>query len=136
MSENPHFSTDASGEPTAPGRFVTVQDIDPVEFVPGLAFRPVIGEASMANFVTFAPHTVAPLHVHEEEQIVVVVDGEFDFEIDGDVRTMRPGDVAVVPPWVPHGAQTRETGCTEIDIFTPPRRSLLAHATEQRAKTD
>lgn len=35
-SEAPHFSTEAGGEPTAPGRYVDVQAIAPVEFVPGL----------------------------------------------------------------------------------------------------
>jgi quercetin dioxygenase-like cupin family protein len=71
--------------------------------------------------------------VHEEEQIVVVLDGEMEFTIDGDVRTMRPGDVAVIPGWVPHGARTNDTHCREIDVFSPPRRSLLDHARGQAA---
>jgi hypothetical protein len=33
-----HFSSQARGVPTGPGRFVRVDDISPVEFVPGLAF--------------------------------------------------------------------------------------------------
>jgi len=68
-----HFSIEARGVPTEPGRFVKVADIDAVEFVPGLRFRPVVGERAMANFVSFEPNTVAPVHVHEEEQIVVVL---------------------------------------------------------------
>ena len=123
-----HFSSQAHGVPTGRGRFVRVDDIDPVEFVPGLAFRPVLGQNAMANFVSFAPHTVAPTHVHGEEQIVVVLEGEFEFHIDGESRTMRPGDVAVIPPWVPHGAHTLESSCVEVDMFTPPRRTLLGHA--------
>lgn len=127
-SERPHFSTEAGGVPTAPGRYVDVAAIPAVEFVPGLEFRPILGERTMVNVVTFAPHTEAPLHVHEEEQIVLVLDGELEFELDGEVRTMGKGDVAVIPSWVPHGARTRETACTEADIFNPPRRSLLEHA--------
>ena len=123
-----HFSAEARGVPTGPGRFVKVADIDAVEFVPGLQFRPVVGERAMANFVSFAPNTVAPVHVHEEEQIVVVLEGEFEFELDGELRTMRPGDVAVIPPWVPHGARTLESSCLEVDVFTPPRRTLVEHA--------
>ncbi len=126
-----HFSTTAGGTPEGPGRYVDVAAITPVEFVPGLAFRPVLGERTMVNFVTFEPDTEAPMHVHEEEQIVLVLDGEFEFDIDGDVRTMRVGDVAVVPSWVPHGARTRGTSCREIDVFNPPRRSLLEHAGRQ-----
>lgn len=128
MSANSHFTTEAAGTPTAKGRFVQVSTVPPVEFLPGLEFRPVLGEKTLTNFVRFAPHTEAPMHVHEEEQIVIVLDGEFDFEIDGDVRTMHTGDVAVVPSWVPHGARTKETTCYEVDVFTPPRRTLLEHA--------
>jgi quercetin dioxygenase-like cupin family protein len=127
-----HFSAEARGVPTGPGRFVTVNDIEAVEFVPGLEFRPVVGDDVMTNFVTFAPHTVAPTHVHEEEQVVIVLDGELEFDIDGETRLLRPGDVAVIPSWVPHGARTLEVGCTEVDVFTPPRKTLLDHARAQR----
>lgn len=126
-----HFMTEGAGTPTAKGRYVDVTQITPVEFVPGLEFRPVLGEQTMTNFVRFAPHTEAPLHVHEEEQIVIVLDGEFEFDLDGDVRTMRPGDVAVIPAWVPHGAHTNDTTCRELDVFTPPRQTLLDHARAQ-----
>jgi len=128
-----HFTTHADGTPTAPGRYVDVDAIESVEFLPGLGFQPVLGERTMLNFVSFAPHTEAPMHVHEEEQIVLVLNGEFEFELDGDVRTMRAGDVAVVPSWVPHGARTHDTTCREVDVFTPPRRSLLEHARRQAA---
>ena len=40
---------------------------------------------------------------------------------------MRPGDVAVIPPWVPHGARTLDSGCLELDVFTPPRTTLVEH---------
>lgn len=127
MSES-HFTTEGAGTPTAKGRFVDVSAIAPVEFVPGLEFRPVLGERTMTNFVRFAPHTEAPVHVHEEEQIVLVLEGELEFELDGEVRTMRVGDVAVVPPWVSHGARTGDATCYEVDVFNPPRRTLLEHA--------
>lgn len=133
-SSESHFTTDVGGTPTAPGRYIDVDAIDPVEFVPGLGFQPVLGERSMVNFVTFAEHTVAPHHVHAEEQIVIVLEGEFEFDIDGDARTMRPGDVAVIPAWVPHGAHTNDTTCVEVDVFTPPRETLLEHARAQAAK--
>ena len=130
-SSSQHFTTDAGGTPTAAGRYVDVNAIESVEFVSGLGFRPVLGERTMVNFVSFAPNTEAPMHVHEEEQIVLVLEGEFEFELDGDVRTMRAGDVAVIPAWVPHGARTHDSSCREIDVFNPPRRSLLEHASNQ-----
>ena len=120
-----HFTTEALGEPAGSGRYVRVDDISPAEFVPGLGFRPVLGQRAMVNFVTFEPGVEAPRHVHEEEQIVVVLDGEFTFDLDGDVRVMRQGDVAVVPAWVPHAAWTTGSRCFEMDVFCPPRKTLL-----------
>ena len=128
-----HFTTEAQGERGGVGRYVNVDAVTPVEFVPGLGFRPVLGQRAMANFVSFEPGTEAPRHVHEEEQIVIVVDGEFTFDLDGDVRVMRKGDVAVVPSWVPHGAWTTNSHCLEIDVFSPPRESLLKLAEAQGA---
>ena len=127
-----HFSTEGGGTPTTPGRFVDVDAIQAMTLVPGLEFRPVLGELTMTNFVHFEPNTEAPMHTHEEEQIVIVLDGEFEFELDGEVRTMRKGDVAVVPPWVPHGAKTTDTRCDEVDVFNPPRKTLLEHARAQQ----
>ena len=130
-SDQQHFSTVAGGTPTAPGRFVDVSAVPTVEMLPGLGFQPVLGEGTMVNFVSFQPNTEAPTHVHVEEQIVIVLDGEFEFWIDGESRTMRAGDVAVVPPWVSHGARTHDTTCREVDVFNPPRKTLLDIAAAQ-----
>jgi quercetin dioxygenase-like cupin family protein len=131
-----HFGAEAAGEPAGPGRYVRIDKIASAEFVPGLTFRPVLGQRAMANFVNFAPGTEAPRHVHEEEQIVIILDGEMTFDLDGDVRTMRRGDVAVIPAWVPHGAWTTDTTCLEVDVFCPPRQTLLALAGEQPPDAD
>ena len=121
-----YFSLDASLAAAGEGVYVDYErDVDPVELVPGLEFRPVVGDRFMVNFVRYETHTEAPRHAHEEEQITFVIDGEFEFDLDGDVRTMRRGAAAVVPPGVPHGARTLETTCFEIDVFDPPRRVLL-----------
>jgi quercetin dioxygenase-like cupin family protein len=128
-----HFSQEAQGEPAGAGRYVRIDDVPSAEFVPGLTFRPVLGQGVLTNFVQFTPGSEAPRHVHEEEQIVIVLDGEMTFDLDGDVRTMRKGDVAVIPAWVPHGAWTTDTSCLEVDVFCPPRKTLLALAGEQAA---
>jgi quercetin dioxygenase-like cupin family protein len=126
-----HFTT-SGGQPAGPGRYVNVDELTATEFVPGLGFRPVLGHNAMVNFVSFAPGAQAPRHVHEEEQIVVILEGELNFDLDGDVRVLRRGDVAVVPSWVPHGAWTTDGSCLEIDVFAPPRESLLKLAAAQQ----
>ena len=39
-----HFTAEAEGEPTGPGRYVRVDEVASAEFVPGLTFRPVLGD--------------------------------------------------------------------------------------------
>jgi unsaturated pyranuronate lyase len=130
-----HFSTVPGGTPVNVGRFVSVDAVAAAEFLPGLEFRPVLGHNAMANFVTYQPGATAPRHAHEEEQIVIVLEGEFTFDLDGDVRTMRKGDVAVVPSWVPHGGWTTDSHCLEVDVFAPPRSTLLRLAEAQAAES-
>ena len=78
----PYF--DQSGEPSdAPGRFVRVEDLDPLVAVPGLEFRPVTTDTVMTNFVTFEPDAVAAAHHHDEQQIAIVIAGELTFTVGG-----------------------------------------------------
>ncbi len=130
MTQEGYFEigTGDPGTARSPGRYIDVNAISPVEFAKGLAFQPVLGERLLVNFVRFEPNTVAPVHAHEEEQVACVIEGEFEFDLDGDVRILRRGDVVHVPPFVPHGARTLDSSCFEIDIFSPPRRALVEAA--------
>jgi quercetin dioxygenase-like cupin family protein len=118
-------ATPSQGVPGRPGTWHEIDAIDPVEFLPGLLMRPVVGDGMLVNFVTYEPGTVVPLHAHDEEQITFVLEGEFEFELDGETRTLRPGMVAHIPAHVPHAARTLETTCKQVDVFVPPRRVLL-----------
>ena len=120
-----YFAGDAGTRAEAQGTWVRWDELDPLVMVPGLTFQPVVGDKLMANFVTFEPHTEAPVHWHDEEQISIVIDGEFEFEVAGETRLMRRGDAVVIPPNVPHGARTHESSCFELDVFHPPRRGVL-----------
>jgi quercetin dioxygenase-like cupin family protein len=127
----PHFTLEGAGEPVAAGRFVDIAAIQPYQVVPGLDFRPIIGQDILVNHVTYAPHSVAPLHVHAEEQHIMVISGELHVTVDGATRLMVAGDYCVIPSWVPHAAETKDLPCVEIDIFNPPRATVVEHALSQ-----
>lgn len=120
-----YFDESQSGTPTSPGRYVELDAARMIELIDGLQFRPVLGERALVNFVHYEPNIVVPRHAHEEEQFTFVVEGEFEFDLDGDVRLLRAGTVAVIPPWVPHAARTLDSTCFQIDVFSPPRRGIL-----------
>ena len=120
-----YFADDQSTQSAAGGEIVTWTAIEPIEMVPGLNFQPVLGEKVMVNFVSFAPHTEAPRHWHDEEQISFVIDGELEFEVGEEKRTVRRGEAIVIPPNVPHAARTYDGTCLEVDVFHPPRQGVL-----------
>lgn len=121
-----YFRLDPSAVATEPGRFVDSEvDVEPVEFLPGLVFRPLIGKDLMVNFVRYEPHTEAPRHAHAEEQILFVIEGELEVELGDEVRTLGPGEAALIPSNVPHAARTHDGSCLQVDVFHPPRQALL-----------
>lgn len=125
MSPSDYFQ-DSGGVPEEPGRFVDVAaDIPVVELIDGLELRPVVGRDLMVSYVNFAPHSVAPVHSHVEEQIICVLEGRLAVTVGDEERILGPGEVAVVPPFVPHGARSLDEPCFEIDVFHPPRQALL-----------
>jgi quercetin dioxygenase-like cupin family protein len=125
MDADRYFAGDAATAAGGKGIWVEWEGLDPIELVPGLRFQPVVGDRVMANFVYFEPHTEAPLHWHDEEQISFVVDGEFEFEVAGEKRLLRRGQAVVIPPNVPHAARTFDVPCLEVDVFHPPRQGVL-----------
>jgi quercetin dioxygenase-like cupin family protein len=124
MPERPYF--DESGEPSGePGRFVHVDDLDPLTIFPGLEFRPVTTDSVMTNFVVFEPGSPTPMHHHVEQQIAIVLAGELRFTVGDDSRVMRAGDCVVIPPNVSHGGSAGPEGCRVLDVFTPPRAAIV-----------
>lgn len=124
MSEQ-YFADDTGTQASGKGDWVRWDTLEPFELMPGLTFQPVLGDKLMVNFVTFEPQTVVPVHWHDEEQVTYVMDGEFEFEVAGEKRTMRRGDAVVIPPNVPHGARTHDSSCLEVDVFHPPRQGVI-----------
>jgi quercetin dioxygenase-like cupin family protein len=116
---------DAQIDPSAEPRFLSVErdvlGLHPIKESPGLTLRPVFGQNLTMSFVYMEPHSVAPMHQHAEEQVGTIIEGSYEFELNGEKRVVRTGDVYVVPPWVPHGAVTHEESVIALDVFSPPR---------------
>ena len=124
MHSQPYF--DQSGEPSAaPGQFIRVDDVEPLEPIPGLHFRPITTDTTMTNFVRFEPDAPAPSHHHAEQQIVIVLAGELTFTVGAETRVLHAGECVVIPPNVPHGGVSGPEGCEVVDVFTPPRAGIL-----------
>jgi quercetin dioxygenase-like cupin family protein len=100
------------------------KDVPSLPVERGIVVRPVLGKRLNISFIYFEPRAVAPVHQHREEQIGTILEGFLEFELAGDKRILRKGDVYVIPPDVPHGAVTNEEACISLDVFSPPREGL------------
>lgn len=118
-----------------PAFMEVLRDVIGLEPNPGVTLRPVFGKGMTVSFVYMEPNSVAPVHQHPQEQIGTIIEGTYEFELDGEKRWVRKGEVYVVPPNVPHGAITGEERCLALDVFCPPRegfRELMQKALEDR----
>lgn len=100
-------------------------DVAEREPFPGVHFRPVAGEATMACRVWLEPGSVVMAHAHPHEQISVVLEGEMEFTLGKDTRTVGPGEVVVIAGGTTHAVIAGPAGASVIDIFSPPRQDYL-----------
>jgi len=81
------------------------------------------GAVAVSIFIIEAqPGRGAPLHFHEYDEIVLVLEGESRFVIGDTVRDAHPGDILVVKARTPHGFINAGTGILkQYDIHVNPR---------------
>jgi quercetin dioxygenase-like cupin family protein len=119
------YFSDTATERSGDGRYSSLDSLPVVDAGDGVTLRPLGGQRLLLSHVTVAPHGTAAVHTHDEEQMGLVVEGECEFSLDGDVRTLTVGDIYHAPPGVPHGVVAGAQGCVIVDLFSPPRRALL-----------
>jgi quercetin dioxygenase-like cupin family protein len=98
-----------------------------------LSRKMVSGKQGMAVWWTAKAGAHARSHSHPNEQLVWVVKGQIDLRIGDDKRTMKAGDVAVIPDGVNHEAWFTHDS-EVLDIFAPPREDFLSGATPDYMK--
>ncbi|MCB0113365.1 MAG: cupin domain-containing protein [Caldilineaceae bacterium] len=94
---------------------------EPHELFPGILTRTFWGDKILISMLDLAPHGDVPFHSHPHEQAGVVLEGELELTIDGEVRLLGPGQVFVIPGGVEHRARTLDKPAKVIDIFSPVR---------------
>lgn len=100
---------------------VTLASLPTREVFPGFVARFVhSAHMTMAYWDVRAGGTV-PAHSHPQEQIVTVLEGDFEMTIGGETVRLGPGSVAVIQSNVTHSARAI-TSCRIIDSFHPVRQ--------------
>lgn len=63
-------------------------------------------------------------HTHPHEQATYCLSGRFRFTVEGETRTLEPGDTVYIPGGARHGTVCEVSGAL-LDVFTPQREDFL-----------
>lgn len=88
--------------------------------MPGYHGKMVHSESMTWAFWDVEDQAEVPEHHHPHEQIMHVIEGSFEFTLDGNTETYGPDDVVIIPSNVPHSGKAL-TPCRLMDIFSPAR---------------
>lgn len=77
------------------------------------------GISSNLSYSVAAPGTGAPLHYHEDDELIVVLEGTLEVRLGDEVHRVGPDHTVVVPPGVPHGFTCLGPGETRMLAFFP-----------------
>ena len=94
------------------------------ELAPGARTRTYWGDRILLSLVEIDANTEVPLHTHPHEQAGMVIEGEMEMGVAGEVRMLKPGDMYIIPGGVPHYARCGDTAGKALDIFSPVREEF------------
>ena len=94
-----------------------------------LSRKIVAGDREMLVQIYLKRGCLVPMHSHESEQMVYVLQGSLKFLVGGDEVIVREGEVLHIPSLVEHQAEALED-TFELDVFSPIRRDWLEHVDE------
>lgn len=97
-----------------------VQTLAERELFPGYHARLLHSDRMTFSYVDVEPGASFAEHDHPHEQVIHLLDGDFEVTIGGETRVMRAGEVAIVPPNARHRG-TAITRCRILDAFAPVR---------------
>jgi len=99
---------------------MNLSDIESKEIMPGYHGKMVHAQTMSWAFWDVEQGAQVPEHHHVHEQIMHVVEGDFEFTVAGKTAIYHPGDVVVIPSNTPHSGKAL-TSCKLMDVFSPVR---------------
>jgi len=101
--------------------FIDIQDVKPLEVVPGCKMRTPYGENLMLSYLEMDEGAVVPLHDHPHEQGGILLEGDVELTIGDETRLVTAGSMFIIPPNTPHKAVAVGGPAVVLDVFSPVR---------------
>lgn len=100
--------------------FFNISNLNEKEVVTGYKGRAIHTGTLTFMYWIVEEGAVLPEHSHMHEQVAHVLKGKFELTVDGQVKILEPGSVAVIPPNIIHRGRAVTT-CELLDVFSPER---------------
>ena len=104
--------------------FYDSANIDEKEVFPGYVGKFYHGTNMTLVHWKIAPDSPLPEHSHPHEQVVNIIEGDYELTVDGKTQLLKSGDVAIVPSNAKHSGVSH-TKCEIIDAFYPVRQDYV-----------
>ncbi len=82
------------------------------------------GGSLMLVHVRFKKGAMGELHQHEHEQISYILEGKFEFTINGKKEIVEKGDSLYIMSNIPHGVLSLKDNSIILDVFSPQREDF------------
>ena len=104
--------------------FINVDERAVKQLFDGVSTKTFWGENMLISLLTVEPGGTVPMHNHPHEQIGIILQGEFNFTLGGETRSLQVGDMYIAPGMVEHGGTGGSEGCVTAEIFSPVREDF------------
>jgi len=85
-----------------------------------------VGARAMSIWTTFhEPGEVVPLHTHEYEEIIIILDGEATVTVAGESVAVHADMSIIIPPGTPHGYRNSGDGILRMIACFPDPDAVL-----------
>jgi quercetin dioxygenase-like cupin family protein len=107
-------------------RVISWNEVNEEKLNENITRKMIWGNNVMVTRWELAPNTSLPLHDHVSEQVTMVISGSVTLLFPGEEdRTLRAGDMLIIPSSKPHGVRVGPEGCIVSDIFSPIREDFI-----------
>ena len=97
-----------------------LSEIPSKEIMPGYHGKLIHTNTMSLAFWEVEKGAVVPEHSHVNEQVMQVLEGKFEFTLNGQTRIYEPGELVVIGSYIPHSGKAI-TNCKLMDVFSPTR---------------
>lgn len=99
---------------------ISLSSIDAKQLIDGYLAKFIHTGNLTFSFVDVEQGKALPEHAHHNEQVSIMLEGEFELTLDGKATRFGPGEVIVIPSHVKHSGLAL-TACRILDVFYPAR---------------